>query len=116
MSNDDASMTKGVLLEEMVEEKKWLTWVSTNSLKEVAGFHLGIRVDKEDRNVFVKGDLDQIKEKFNDLMGYCANDVLVTGKVYQKLFPMYEKKCPNAITFAGMLEMGNGFLPVNQEW
>ncbi|KAJ3395210.1 DNA-directed DNA polymerase gamma mip1 [Lobulomyces angularis] len=97
-------------------EQPWLPLVATNSLKEVSYLYLGISMDKSVRNVFVDGNIDEIVDRFQELMNYCANDVLITYKLYRELFPLYRKKCPSDVTFFGMLEMSTGFLPVTEDW
>jgi hypothetical protein len=55
-------------------------------------------------------------EHFNDLMTYCANDVLTTHQIYQVVLPKFLDKCPHPVSFAGMLEMGRGFLTTSESW
>jgi DNA polymerase gamma 1 len=49
-------------------------------------------------------------------MFYCANDVRATLEVLKAVFPIYLKMFPNPVTLSGMLEMGNMYLPVNENW
>ena len=53
---------------------------------------------------------------FQNLMGYCAEDVLCTYEVLKKVLPMFLMRCPHPVTFAGMLEMGSAYLPLNSNW
>lgn len=62
-------------------------------------------MDKDIRNVFVMGDMDQLHSQFQQLMHYCAMDVLTTFRLFQTLWPRYRLKCPSPVSFAGMLEM-----------
>ncbi|KAJ1679932.1 DNA-directed DNA polymerase gamma mip1, partial [Spiromyces aspiralis] len=87
-----------------------------NSLRVVAKFYCGISLDKTIRDVFFDGTVDDIKCQFNELMAYCAKDSLVTHQVFSKVFPLYLKKCPHPVSFAGMLLMLNAFMPVNTQW
>ncbi|ORX72349.1 hypothetical protein DL89DRAFT_282428 [Linderina pennispora] len=89
---------------------------SLNSLKEVALHYCGITMDKGRRNVFVDGTLAEIRSQFNDLMDYCACDVEITLRVFLKVFPAFLKKCPHPVSFAGMLMMSEGYLPVDKSW
>ncbi|KAI8342259.1 DNA polymerase family A-domain-containing protein [Chlamydoabsidia padenii] len=87
-----------------------------NSLKDVAKFHCGLEMDKTQRSYFVDGTLQDIQENFNDLMTYCAQDVLTTHKVYQKVLPKFRENCPHPISFGGMVQMGSSFLTVTEKW
>ena len=49
-------------------------------------------------------------------MSYCARDVLYTHEVLQKVLPKFMERYPHPVTFAGMLEMGTAYLPVNSSW
>ena len=49
-------------------------------------------------------------------MQYCARDVLYTHEVLQKVLPQFLERYPHPVTFAGMLEMGTAYLPVNYSW
>ncbi|KAI4486167.1 hypothetical protein M0802_012510 [Mischocyttarus mexicanus] len=96
--------------------EEWVNYTSTNSLSEVHKLYCGENINKEQRNVFVEGSLDDIREQFNDLMYYCASDVLATHRVLHKLFPIFQERFPHPVTFAGMLELGCTYLPVNSNW
>ncbi|KAJ1664814.1 DNA-directed DNA polymerase gamma mip1 [Coemansia sp. RSA 1813] len=89
---------------------------SLNSLKEVARHYCSIDVDKAQRDMFVVGSLKDICENFAALAEYCAMDVDVTRKVYTKVFPAFLKKCPHPVSFAGMVTMLEGYLPVDRSW
>lgn len=49
-------------------------------------------------------------------MRYCALDVFSTHEVLQKVFPLFMSRCPHPVTFAGMLEMGSAYLPLDTSW
>ncbi|XP_030811192.1 DNA polymerase subunit gamma-1 isoform X2 [Camarhynchus parvulus] len=51
-----------------------------------------------------------------DLVSYCARDVQATHEVFQEQLPLFMERCPHPVTFAGMLEMGVSYLPVNGNW
>lgn len=95
---------------------KWAYETTTNSLKAAAEFYLGDEVDKEIRNLFVDGTVQDIHNNFQELMCYNAQDVLTTLKIYQILWFKFRRTCPSDVTFAGMLTMGKPFLPVGDRW
>lgn len=72
------------------------------------------KIDKDPRNTFVKGTMDDVRGNFQHLMSYCANDVRVTLQILQAIFPLFTQRFPNPITLAGQLEMSVMYLPVNQ--
>ncbi|CAO3589061.1 unnamed protein product [Absidia cylindrospora] len=91
--------------------------VSThNNLKDVAKFHCDLDMDKTQRSYFVDGSLQDIQDHFDNLMTYCAQDVLMTHKVYQTVLPKFRRNCPHPVSFAGMVQMGSSFLTVTEKW
>ncbi|XP_058283099.1 DNA polymerase subunit gamma-1 isoform X5 [Hylobates moloch] len=95
----------------------WLDISSVNSLAEVHRLYVGgPPLEKEPRELFVKGTVKDIRENFQDLMQYCAQDVWATHEVFQQQLPLFLERCPHPVTLAGMLEMGVSYLPVNQNW
>ncbi|XP_067327552.1 DNA polymerase subunit gamma-1 [Anolis sagrei] len=95
----------------------WVNISSINNLADVHALYVGGRpLEKEARELFVKGSMDDIRNNFQDLMRYCASDVLATHEVCQEQLPLFLERCPHPVTFAGMLEMGVSYLPVNQNW
>ncbi|PIK41139.1 putative DNA polymerase subunit gamma-1-like [Apostichopus japonicus] len=50
------------------------------------------------------------------LMSYCAQDVSATHEVFCVLLEKYFDRFPHPVTFAAMLEMGQCYLPLNQNW
>ncbi|KAG0334907.1 DNA-directed DNA polymerase gamma mip1 [Podila humilis] len=90
---------------------------AVNSLLQVAKFHCGIKLDKEPRNILMEAtELGLVQENFQDLMTYCAQDVVATHSVYQKTLPKFLETCPHPVSFAGILQMGSSFLTVNEGW
>ncbi|KAI8322639.1 DNA polymerase gamma [Martensiomyces pterosporus] len=89
---------------------------SLNSLKEVAKHYCGITMDKTTRDIFVDGSLQDVRGSFAKLMDYCAGDVEVALNVYSKVFPAFLRKCPHPASFAGVLMMLEGYLPVDRSW
>ncbi|XP_054306340.1 DNA polymerase subunit gamma-1 isoform X2 [Pongo pygmaeus] len=95
----------------------WLDISSVNNLAEVHRLYVGgPPLEKEPRELFVKGTMKDIRENFQDLMQYCAQDVWATHEVFQQQLPLFLERCPHPVTLAGMLEMGVSYLPVNQNW
>ncbi|XP_078007267.1 DNA polymerase subunit gamma-1 isoform X5 [Phascolarctos cinereus] len=95
----------------------WLDISSINNLADVHSLYVGgPPLEKEARELFVKGTMKDIRENFQDLMQYCALDVQATYEVFQEQLPLFMERCPHPVTLAGMLEMGVSYLPVNQNW
>ncbi|XP_065703240.2 DNA polymerase subunit gamma-1 isoform X1 [Patagioenas fasciata] len=95
-------------------------WVHVSSINNLADVHAlyvgGEPLQKEARELFVKGTMADIRSHFQDLMSYCARDVQATHEVFQEQLPLFMERCPHPVTFAGMLEMGVSYLPVNGNW
>ncbi|XP_040270090.1 DNA polymerase subunit gamma-1 [Bufo bufo] len=95
-------------------------WVNISSINNLADVHAlyvgGPPLEKEARDLFVKGSMADIRAQFQDLIQYCALDVKATFEVFQETFPLFMERCPHPVTLAGMLEMGVSYLPVNQNW
>ncbi|EFP83203.2 uncharacterized protein PGTG_09156 [Puccinia graminis f. sp. tritici CRL 75-36-700-3] len=111
--NDFATGFSGL---EAATQTSWTDVASMNSLEEVAKLHCGIQVDKTLRNIFLENDKSQIVRHIPQLLEYCARDVSATHAVYCKLLPLFLEQCPHPVSFAGMLHMGNPFLPVDETW
>ncbi|KAJ6662774.1 hypothetical protein lerEdw1_010978 [Lerista edwardsae] len=95
----------------------WVNISSINNLVDVHALYVGGQpLEKEARELFVKGNMNDIRNNFQELMTYCALDVQATHEVFQEQLPLFLKRCPHPVTFAGMLEMGVSYLPVNQNW
>lgn len=100
------------------EDQNWGNLTSLNSLKEVHKLYCNREdaMDKEMRNIFVEGSLKDIRDDFQNLMTYCANDVIATNEVVKELYPLFQERFPHPATLAGMLELGSAYLPVNTNW
>lgn len=109
---------KGV--DEMDGDITWSTLSSLNSLLEVFKLYCGENhkdaISKEARNIFVDGTIEDIQKDFQNLMTYCARDVVATYRVFEKLFPLFRERFSHSATLAGMLELGMAYLPVNSNW
>ncbi|NWH33668.1 DPOG1 polymerase, partial [Chloropsis hardwickii] len=95
-------------------------WVHVGSINNLADVHAlyvgGEPLEKEAREIFVKGTMADIRSNFQELVSYCARDVQATHEVFQEQLPLFMERCPHPVTFAGMLEMGVSYLPVNGNW
>ncbi|ESK87164.1 dna polymerase gamma [Moniliophthora roreri MCA 2997] len=96
--------------------RRWEDLTSANSLVDVAKLHCNIDISKEIRNDFMTATPEEIFADIADYLGYCAGDVDVTHSVYRKVLPGFLSACPHPVSFAGVLTMGSGFLPVNEQW
>ncbi|PQE28469.1 hypothetical protein CJF30_00008195 [Rutstroemia sp. NJR-2017a BBW] len=98
------------------EEDLWVGRSSINSLRDVAKFHLGVTIDKAQRDQFGESDREGILEKLEDLLHYCAADVDITHRVYQKVFPNFIETCPHPVSFAALRHLSSVILPVDRSW
>ncbi|XP_062246286.1 DNA polymerase subunit gamma-1 [Platichthys flesus] len=95
----------------------WVNFGSINNLADVYALYVGgPPLQKEAREIFVKGSMMDVRNNFQELMQYCAMDVQATHQVFSEQLPLFMERCPHPVTFAGMLEMGVSYLPVNQNW
>lgn len=101
---------------DVIEDESWQQYSSLNSLNEVYKLYCKSELKKSDRDIFVKGSLKDISDDFQNLMNYCANDVIATTQVLTKLWPLFTERFPHPVTLAGMLELGTSYLPVNSNW
>lgn len=107
---DDETMESGDL-----ESNAWIEKSSLNNLADVYQFHCGSTISKDDREMFVEGSMQDIRENFQPLTTYCANDVKATFEVFKCLFTKFNERFPHPVTLAGMLEMSTMYLPVHTE-
>ncbi|KNE66245.1 hypothetical protein AMAG_10482 [Allomyces macrogynus ATCC 38327] len=96
---------------------RWVPHTTTNSLAATAKYYLGRDLPKDVRDTFMTAESPvEIQESFQELMNYCATDVVATADVFRAVFPQFRKKCPHPISFLGMAKMGSCFLPVTTKW
>ncbi|XP_060892582.1 DNA polymerase subunit gamma-1 [Labrus mixtus] len=101
----------------MIGSWDWVNISSINNLADVHALYVGgPPLQKEARETFVKGSMVDVRNNFQELMQYCALDVEATHQVFTEQLPLFMERCPHPVTFAGMLEMGVSYLPVNQNW
>ncbi|XP_059058462.1 DNA polymerase subunit gamma-1, mitochondrial-like [Achroia grisella] len=94
----------------------WKEISSLNNLSEVHQLYCGSLIDKQTRDVFMEGSMQDVHDNFQELMAYCARDVTATHDVLRELLPMFLERFPHPVTLAGMLELGSAYLPVNSNW
>lgn len=97
---------------------EWTEESSLNNLSDVHQLYCknAIPLQKHVRDIFVSGTMDDVRHNVQDLMAYCATDVKATHDVFKHLWPEFWVRFPHPVTFAGMLEMGLTYLPVNKNW
>ncbi|XP_055011885.1 LOW QUALITY PROTEIN: DNA polymerase subunit gamma-1 [Boleophthalmus pectinirostris] len=101
----------------MIGSWDWVNISSINNLADVHALYVGgPPLQKEARDIFVKGSMSDVRSNFQELMQYCALDVQATRQVFTEQLPLFMERCPHPVTLAGMLEMGVSYLPVNQNW
>ncbi|CAG8956242.1 hypothetical protein HYFRA_00003622 [Hymenoscyphus fraxineus] len=98
------------------EEELWVGRSSINSLRDVAKFHLDVTIDKAQREYFGELDRAGVREKLDELLDYCAADVVITHRVYKKVFPNFLETCPHPVSFAALRHLSSVILPVNKSW
>ena len=95
------------------EDDPWLNVSALNSLRDVALFHCGIKLDKSVRSLFETEDKQVIIDNFQQAVDYCARDVEVTNLVFDKVFPMFLKLCPHPVSFGALRFLSSCLLPTN---
>jgi DNA polymerase gamma 1 len=117
-NEDDADLSQllasGAIPDE--EEELWIGHSAVNSLREVAKFHCNITIDKQRREYFGELDRAGIRDRLDELLDYCAADVEITHRVYQKVFPLFMETCPHPVSFAALRFLSAEILPVNETW
>lgn len=109
-----ALLENNVLNEE--EEELWVARSSINSLRDVAKFHCNVTIDKAQRDQFGELDRDGVRSKIDELFDYCAADVVVTHRVYKKVFPAFLDVCPHPVSFSALRHVSSVILPVDRSW
>ncbi|XP_052744548.1 DNA polymerase subunit gamma-1, mitochondrial isoform X2 [Bicyclus anynana] len=87
-------------------DEDWVDISSLNSLTDVHNLYCGVPINKESRDIFVEGTLQDVQGNFQKLMKYCAGDVIATHNVLKELLPLFLERFPHPVTLAGMLELG----------
>lgn len=110
------SYQKALLKSGVTDDEEWSKLSSLNNLSKVHQLYCGTEISKDERNIFVTGELSDISANFQDLMTYCSNDTVATYNILCKLFPLFLSRFPHPVTLAGMLELGLTYLPINTNW
>lgn len=112
----DLESDAGTLLNDL-EEDPWLGVSAMNSLRDVAFLHCGISMNKQPRDLFSSRSKNVVIENFDELVNYCATDVETTSKVFDKVFPLFLKKCPHPVSFGALRFLSSCILPTrHDEW
>lgn len=100
-----------------LQDNPWIGVSSLNSLSDVAYHYCKINMDKAPRDFFSSTDKMDIMNNFQDLMSYCASDVIATSKVFDAVFPIFLSKCPHPVSFGALKALNNCILPVDyRKW
>lgn len=98
------------------DEELWMERSAVNSLRDVAEFHCNITIDKARREYFGELDRAGVLGMLDELLDYCASDVEITHRVYQKVFPLFTETCPHPVSFAALRFLASEVLPVDETW
>lgn len=120
MARDSNSVELASLLENRMlseeEEELWVGRSSINSLRDVAKFHCNVTIDKAQRDAFGEFNREGIRGKLDELLDYCAADVAITHRVYQKVFTGFLEVCPHPVSFGALRHLSSVILPVDKSW
>lgn len=119
MSNmilDQESMEGGDDVHSALNDDPWMKNSSMNKLSEVADFYCGIKMQKQLRDHFASTDIAEIRNMFQNLMNYCAEDVSATYHVFRKVYPKFKTVVPHPVSFAALRHITTSFLPTTSEW
>ncbi|KAL7816318.1 DNA polymerase gamma [Trichoderma aethiopicum] len=98
------------------EVEPWVERSSINSLRDVAKFHLNVTIDKSARDDFGELSREEVLDKLDELLEYCAGDVSTTHQVYSIVLPSFLEVCPHPVSFAALRHLSSVILPVNESW
>lgn len=114
---EDSKLEDSILeLQAELEDNPWVNVSTLNNLADVGFLHCGIEHDKSARDWFGTLTREEVVEKLNMLVDYCARDVDVTFKVYKVLLPRFIDVVPHPVSFAALRHMSSLFLPIDQAW
>lgn len=119
-ANESTSIELSALLDQKLlsdeEEELWVGRSSINSLRDVAKFHCNVTIDKARRDDFGELQREGIRERLDELLDYCAADVAITHRVYQKVFPNFLRICPHPVSFGALRHLASVILPIDGSW
>lgn len=119
MSNivlDEESISDDNELNNALHDDPWMKSSSMNKLSDVAEFYCGIKMEKQLRDHFASTDVKEIKNLFQELMSYCADDVIATYHVLHKVYPLFKSVVPHPVSFAALRHINSSFLPTSTDW
>uniref|UniRef100_A0A914EJ92 Mitochondrial DNA polymerase catalytic subunit n=1 Tax=Acrobeloides nanus TaxID=290746 RepID=A0A914EJ92_9BILA len=98
----------------------WRQRVCKNGLgavhQKLCGATTKLKLEKSLQDFFVKQDMNAIRDSFQSLMQYCAEDVYATFEVFQALYPTFRQRFPHPISSVGMMEITSAYLPITSNW
>ncbi|KAH8696154.1 DNA polymerase gamma [Talaromyces proteolyticus] len=120
IANDNNAVELATLLDNKMltdeEEELWVGRSSVNSLRDVAKFHCDVTIDKSQRDYFGVSTKEELVQRLDELLDYCAADVAITHRVYRKVFPNFLEVCPHPVSFGALRHLSSVILPVNESW
>lgn len=99
-----------------LREDPWMKSSSMNKLSDVAELYCGIKMEKQLRDHFATEDINEIRDLFQELMTYCADDVIATYHVLEKVYPLFKSVVPHPVSFAALRHINSSFLPTSSDW
>lgn len=94
----------------------WMKNSSMNKLSDVADFYCGIKMEKQLRDHFATLNVNELRNLFQSLMSYCADDVIATYHVFRKVYPKFKQVVPHPVSFAALKHITTSFLPTSIDW
>lgn len=113
---DDESVEGDTGTTSALRDDPWMKNSSLNKLSDVAELHCGIKMDKQLRDHFATTSVAEIREQFQKLMTYCANDVVATYHVFYKVYPKFKEVVPHPVSFAALRHITSSILPTSTDW
>ena len=120
IADENKSVELSTLLENKMlseeEEELWVGRSSINSLRDVAKFHCNVTIDKAQRDQFGELDREGVRGQVEQLLDYCAADVAIAHRVYEKVFPGCLEVCPHPVSFGALRHLSSVILPIDRTW
>nr|XP_020470869.1 DNA polymerase subunit gamma-1 [Monopterus albus] len=101
----------------MIGSWDWVNISSINNLADVHALYVGGPVlQKEARETFLKGNMMDVRNNFQELMQYCAMDVQATHQVFTEQLPLFMERSVNPNLQAFFVNSGLILLIVELSW